>query len=317
MSERSPSSGSASSTFSTAMRSATSVRERVLGVDGVLVWVDPISGDDNRSGLDELLREVSSHGVLVGARTPDAIERMGTKEVLYRTKHLGWGSDVHLYASAEELEARLPRSLLDGATRLEATPRQRRHRRLERRPRRVDGEHPDRTQREAAACTLAHAAPRDDVRENVSLGEFIGQSRRWDAYFAGGWHGDRPAVRHASSRRHGARLRRLSPGRRLRASNNRIQHLTQAECLVCPRRSRCSTTTSRLRIAPDPAQERLDSRPPRVDGSHRGDLPLLWDADFLYGETDDTHILCEINVGSVLRPSPRAASIRPRDQGTP
>ena len=88
-----------------------SVREQVLGVDGVLVWVDPISGNDNRSGLDELLREVSSHGVLVSAH-PDAIERMGTKEVLYRTKHLGWGSDVHLYASAEELETRLPRSLL-------------------------------------------------------------------------------------------------------------------------------------------------------------------------------------------------------------
>ena len=39
-------------------------------------------------------------------------------------------------------------------------------------------------------------------------------------------------------------------------------------------------------------------------GIDDGELPLLWDADFLYGlPTDagaDTHVLCEINVSSVL-----------------
>jgi hypothetical protein len=45
-------------------------------------------------------------------------------------------------------------------------------------------------------------------------------------------------------------------------------------------------------------------------GLDRADLPLLWDADFLYGpptETGaDTYVLCEINVSSVL-PFPDAA----------
>ena len=36
----------------------------------------------------------------------------------------------------------------------------------------------------------------------------------------------------------------------------------------------------------------------------RGSLPVLWDADFLYGPRtasgDDTYVLCEINVSSVI-----------------
>ena len=40
-----------------------------------------------------------------------------------------------------------------------------------------------------------------------------------------------------------------------------------------------------------------------IVGLEKGQLPILWDADFLYGEKDaageDTYILCEINVSSV------------------
>ena len=39
-------------------------------------------------------------------------------------------------------------------------------------------------------------------------------------------------------------------------------------------------------------------------------LPVLWDADFLYGPTkpsgDDTYVLCEINVSAVLPFPPEA-----------
>jgi hypothetical protein len=41
-----------------------------------------------------------------------------------------------------------------------------------------------------------------------------------------------------------------------------------------------------------------------------GSLPIIWDADFLYGPRDrsgeDTYVLCEINVSSVF-PFPEAA----------
>src|SRR4051812_43183182 len=59
------------------------VRDQLLKLDGVLVWVNPIESGQNRSRLDALLRDVAAHGVWVSA-DPDIILKMGTKEVLYR-----------------------------------------------------------------------------------------------------------------------------------------------------------------------------------------------------------------------------------------
>src|SRR5262249_10280498 len=72
---------------------ADEVREQLLRVDGVLVWVDPVRKDGNRAKLDPLLRDIGDHGVFVSAH-PDVILRMGTKEVLYRTSKMAWGSDT-------------------------------------------------------------------------------------------------------------------------------------------------------------------------------------------------------------------------------
>ena len=36
---------------------------------------------------------------------------MGAKEVLYRTRHLGWGTDTHLYRAAATLHEEFPRQL--------------------------------------------------------------------------------------------------------------------------------------------------------------------------------------------------------------
>src|ERR1700733_10472680 len=86
---------------------ADEVRQQLLGCDGVLVWVDPISEGKNRRVLDALLREVASKGVWVSAYL-DVILKMGVKEVLYRTRHLGWGTDTHLYRSAETFREAFP-----------------------------------------------------------------------------------------------------------------------------------------------------------------------------------------------------------------
>lgn len=75
---------------------ADEVCEQLLKVDGVLVWVDPLSRGKTRALLDPMLRDVASRGPWISAH-PDVILKMGTKEVLYRTKHLGWGTDTHLY----------------------------------------------------------------------------------------------------------------------------------------------------------------------------------------------------------------------------
>src|SRR3984893_16860911 len=51
-----------------------------------------------------MLRDVATHGPWVSAH-PDVILKMGVKEVLHRTRHLGWGTDTHLYRSAAEFGA--------------------------------------------------------------------------------------------------------------------------------------------------------------------------------------------------------------------
>ena len=86
---------------------AEDVRDQLLAVDGVLVWVDPIHQGKTRAGLDALLRDVAAHGPWVSAH-PDVILKMGVKEVLYRTRHLGWGSDTHRYDSAATFRAEFP-----------------------------------------------------------------------------------------------------------------------------------------------------------------------------------------------------------------
>ena len=93
---------------------ADDVREQLLGADGVLVWVDPIHQGKTREALDPLLREIASRGPWVSAH-PDVILEMGVKEVLYRTKHLGWGTDTHLYCSMPEFLQAFAARLQTGA----------------------------------------------------------------------------------------------------------------------------------------------------------------------------------------------------------
>ena len=79
---------------------ADEFRDQLLTVDGVLVWVNPLQdGLKTRAVLDPLLRDVAARGPWVSAH-PDTILKMGTKEVLYRTRDLGWGMDTHLYRAA-------------------------------------------------------------------------------------------------------------------------------------------------------------------------------------------------------------------------
>src|SRR5262249_37709896 len=89
------------------------VRAQLTTVDGVLVWVNPIHEGRNRALLDALLREVAARGVWVSAH-PDVILRMGTKEVLHRTRAMSWGCDTALYRTAEAIRTELPARLAAG-----------------------------------------------------------------------------------------------------------------------------------------------------------------------------------------------------------
>jgi len=96
---------------------ADEVREQLLSVDGVLVWVDPIHEGQTRTVLNAILRDVASRGPWVSAH-PDVILKMGVKEVLFRTRHLGWGTDTHLYRTATDFDDAFPARLQSAGPRV-------------------------------------------------------------------------------------------------------------------------------------------------------------------------------------------------------
>jgi hypothetical protein len=89
------------------------VRAQLATFDGVLVWVNPVHEGRNRVNLDALLREVAARGVWVSAH-PDVILKMGTKEVLHRTRMMNWGCDTALYRTVEAMRVELPSRLAAG-----------------------------------------------------------------------------------------------------------------------------------------------------------------------------------------------------------
>ena len=89
------------------------VRDLVLGLDGVLVWVNPVEQGLDRSRLDQLLREAAAAGVWVSAH-PDVILRMATKQVLVDTASMSWSAETRMYSSLDELGEHLPRRLAGG-----------------------------------------------------------------------------------------------------------------------------------------------------------------------------------------------------------
>src|SRR5262249_18358921 len=93
------------------------VRARLLAVDAVLVWIDPLSSGKDRSRLDPLLRQVAATGVVVSAH-PDVVLKMGTKEGLFRTRQMSWGPTTDLYPTVEDFNRRFPGRLAAGGPRV-------------------------------------------------------------------------------------------------------------------------------------------------------------------------------------------------------
>src|SRR5689334_22847481 len=85
-------------------------RERIAACNGVLVWVDPLTDGRDRSDLDAILRDAAAKGVWVSAH-PDTILKMGTKELLFATRGLGWSGDVALYRTIDQFRADFPARL--------------------------------------------------------------------------------------------------------------------------------------------------------------------------------------------------------------
>ncbi len=268
---------------------ADEVAAQLLRAQVVLVWCNPIEGGRRRDRLDTLLRRVAATGVRVSAH-PDAILRLGTKDVLVETRDLPFGSDTHRVDSLEQLAHELPQRLRQGARVLKQ------HRghsgigiwRVES----VGG------QSSAGALKLRHAQ-RGSEEERVDL---AGLLQRMGPYFepAQGGHmidqAWQPRLAEGMVRAYLVQDRVTGFG--LQAINALHPTVQQAG--------------SRLYHGPDLAElqflrqqletgwiERLRERV----GLAREQLPLLWDCDFIPGVQAPgealRYVLCEVNVSSV------------------
>jgi hypothetical protein len=269
---------------------ADAVRDQLLGLDGVLVWVNPIEQGLDRSMLDPLLLEVADAGVWVSAH-PEVISKMATKQVLVDTREMSWGTDTTLYRTAAELRSALP-ALLAEQTALVL----KRHRGMGGNGVwKVESDHPNHE-----TLRVQHAV-RDSAVEKLSLDEFVD---RCDPYFAGGgFMVEQPFQA------------RLAEGMiRVYLTHNEVVGFAHQypQGLLPPadasRRPATKTFELPSAAAYRPLRSRMESEwiveMQEILHLDAHSLPVIWDADFLHGQRttsgDDTYVLCEINASSTF-----------------
>ena len=272
---------------------ADAVRDELRALDGVLVWVDPIHQGKTRAALDPLLRKIAAQGPWVSAH-PDVILKMGVKDVLYRTRHLGWGGDTHRYDSAGAFRTEFPARLRTGGPRVIKQNRGN------------GGQGVWKVEAVPNTQTMVRVlhAQRGSRPEEMPLAAFL---VRCEPYF--GWGGCiidqafQPRLPEGMIRCYMSGPKVAGFGHQLIKAlippppegpdspqaqpGPRIMHGPDAPPFQALRRLMEDQWTPQL-------METLD-----ID---EVSLPVIWDADFLYGPRDvngaDTYVLCEINASS-------------------
>jgi hypothetical protein len=269
------------------------VRKQLLAVNGVLVWVDPIHQGKTRAALDEMLREVATGGPWVSAH-PEIILKMGVKDVLYRTRQLGWGADTHRYDNASAFRSEFPSRVSSagprvikqnrgnggqGVWKVEAIPGR------------------------AGQVVILHAQ-RGSQSEQISLDAFMD---RCEPYF--GWGGciiDQPF----QARLPDGMIRCYMSGGKVAGFGHQ-----KIKALIPPPPEGPDSPEAqpgpRIMHGPDfgPFQalrtlmeKEWTPQMMKTLEISEASLPVIWDADFLFGPRDasgaDTYVLCEINASS-------------------
>jgi hypothetical protein len=283
---------------------ADQVREQLLHCDGVLVWVDPLSQGRDRVVLDALLRDVASNGVWVSTH-PDVILKMGVKEVLHRTKHLTWGTDTHLYREV-------------GAFREEFPPRLRAAGPRVLKQNRGNGgegvwkvELASESGRDGAIVRVLHA-PRGSVPQVMRLGDFM---NRCEPYFVNeSYLVDQPfqvRLPDGMIRCYMGADKVVGFGHQLiKALIPPPPEGPDSEAAQPGPRIMHPATAPEFQVLKTKMESEWTPQIMQLLDIDAGSLPIIWDADFLYGPRDatgqDTYVLCEINVSSVF-PFPEQA----------
>jgi len=243
-----------------------------------------------------LLREVAARGVWISA-DPDVILKMGTKEVLHRTRMMSWGSNTALYRTAEAMRVEL-------SARLAAGPR------VIKRNRGNGGQGVWKVERLSSSRNRPMVRVLDatkDVSEELALDEFL---ERCLEYFEDGCVIDQPFQTRLSE---GVVRCYMAGDRCAGFGHHKVKALVDAPAArgeVGPRlyTSNAEPRFQHLRrLMEDEWTPQLTS----LLAIPQRDLPMIWDADFMLGppgpDGTDSYVLGEINVSSVF-PIPVEAS---------
>lgn len=93
------------------------VEKRLLKADYTLVWINPIESGMDRRVLDQMLASLLRQGCRLSA-DPAVILKIGTKDILFETSDLAWGSNVKQYRNLGDFAARFQASLAEGGPRV-------------------------------------------------------------------------------------------------------------------------------------------------------------------------------------------------------
>ena len=297
---------------------AGEVLEQITTVDAVLVWVNPLQDGRDRSVLDAILREVAAAGVFVSGH-PDVIAKLGTKEVLYTTRDIGWGCDTHLYRSAAQMREELPARLAGGV-------------RVLKQLRGNGGIGVWKVEREGKSETIVRVrhAERGAAEERMTIDAF---SRRCEAYFesGGGMLDQEYQERLTEGMVRCYLVHDRVEGFGLQAINALYPPPPGAPVDAAPqptKRTYHSPTLPGYQSLKRQLEEEWVPSLQRCFGIETGSLPVLWDCDFLLGPRTasgaDSYVLCEISASSVspfpesaIVPIARAAVKSARRRGCP
>lgn len=282
---------------------ASSVRDELLAFDAVMVWVNPLDGSADRFTLDAVLRDVAGRGVVVSAH-PDVIAKLGVKDVLYTTRSIEWGSDVARYTDAASFRASFPERLAAGPRVLKPN-------------RGNGGQDIWRVELIGSGATLGSDILVDTLEARqgsrsarVALAAFVD---RWASYLDdGGVLIDQAFQTRLSE----GMVRCYMCGHLVVGFGHQLitALMTSAETDGGPPpqpgpRIMFDPDANRFRDLREAMESRWVPEMQRLLSIADHDLPLLWDADFLFRDTvegENPYVLCEINASSVA-PFPDSA----------
>lgn len=269
------------------------VESQISQLNLVMVWVNPIHKGRDRSLLNSMLKRVANKGIFVSTH-PDIIHKMGTKDVLYQTRKLDWGSNVTIYKNKDEFTEHFPTQLRrgprvlkqyhgssgDGVWKVELLS---------------DSEITLNTK------VLVLHAKRGSLVEKMNLSEFIS---KMDQYFSGsGYLIDQEFQSRLSE---GMTRCYMTLDRVIGFGHQFVTALLKPsdnEPLQPPPRYYYSKEKSEFEQLRNLLESKWISQMQKELDIPTSALPLLWDTDFLLGSKDktgnDTYVLCEINVSSV------------------